>query len=230
MASPYFSLTNILLATSVLFALSSAVPVPRSLNAGGDKTFILPTRNVWNDLVSIRPRYSSLDNLLFSREARSPVYPRSRAPSRMIPRSDKWVEATFDPREPVKRATLSKRFSMSDEVKTGTIARAIADSGGVRLPRDPWNRDPVVPSSGDVTDLPNQRLAHMKIGSPVVRRGDDKSIPWEEESTVEKSKRSKSWKEATSDTREGVVSRATVVENSLAGPTRHYSGSLWRRT
>jgi hypothetical protein len=221
MAPGYFSLTNVLLATSVLFALGNAVPVPKSLNAGGDKTLILPNRNVWNNLVSIRPRFSSLDNLTPSREAKTPLRPRSQAPSRMVPRSEVWVEATFDPRGPVKRATLSKRLSTSDEIKASTIARAITDLKEPSLPRNPWNRDPTVPA-------PDQRLTHLRIGTTVVGRRDDDPI-LVEENNLEKSKRLDIEKEAAFDPKQDVASRDISIENSPVGPTGRYSGSLWRR-
>lgn len=126
-------------------------------------------------------------------------------PPRIVPRASIWVEATFDPREPVKRAKLGKRFSTSDEVSSSSIARAISDLKEPIMPRDSWNREPTTQAPNE--DVSSQRLTHVKIAED------------NEETNLEK---------RIGNREDDVASRD--VENSPYGPSEQYSGSLWRRS
>src|SRR4051812_38473877 len=111
MAPNLFSLTNLLLATSFLFALTHGAPIPKALDPDRDSAF-LPTRDMWSEVAAVRPRYSAIDNLRFSSPAENP---------RVVPISPKWVEATFDPKEPVQLEKLSKRAPFAPHFRIGTV-------------------------------------------------------------------------------------------------------------
>jgi hypothetical protein len=232
MAPSFFSLTNMLLATSFLFALTTAVPIPKSLDVESDNMLLHPTRDMWSEVIAMRPRFSPLDNLrigttvLPSGQIKEPILRRSPAEnSRLGPRSDEWMKASFDPNEGVKMDKLKKRFFLAPHWRVGTVVPTTANPGPQIVKREDVGtvRGPATPVLEDEPISPEPAVAHPRIGGAVMS-GD------ENPDDGDFSKKSEISTEITHDSKDGVASRDAKIENSPIGPTKLYSGSLWRRS
>lgn len=235
MAPNFFSLTNMLLATSFFFALTTAAPVPKTLDVERDNMLLLPTRSMWSEVVAVRPRFSALDNLrigttvLPSGTIKEPILPRSPAEnSQLGPRSDGWVKASFDPQEGVKADKLKKRYRLAPIWRIGTVVPSTGNSKSELLNREEAAivRGPATPMVEDEPTPTASAVPKTRVGTTDLD-GEKDDEPVDSLDFVEKRE---IWRGAEFEPEEGVASRDAKIENSPIGPTKLYSGSLWRRS
>lgn len=211
MAPNYFSLTNILLASSILFALTNSAPVTQTVDVEKDSTLI--PRNSWSESIIMRP----LDNLVHLRPLKNPI-----APSRCkTKKSEIYVEASFNPRESINVMKRSTKSDLSLDGSKDRIERRF-------LRRRPWGRVSAMTMKRS-TDNTNTILGHLRIGTTLVEGQRGRPVLPKEEQSFPPSERSEMGNEEILNKRSKLILRNIKTENSLIGPTEVYSGSLWKR-
>jgi len=127
MPSNFFSLSSLLLATSVFYTLSNAAPIPKVMDVESrDNTLLLPSRDMWSEIVvgdSVLPSGSS-----------SRILPRS--PAENPPPSAEARHADFSAPKPspVARRQVFPRFPLARPLEVGTV---ISKTGSIREPLIP---------------------------------------------------------------------------------------------
>ena len=131
----FFSLTNLLLATSFFFALSNAAPIPKTMDVESrDTTLLLPSRDMWSEVAAVKPRYSPIDNLRIGRSLlpsgrSSRILPRSPAENPLPSVESRKVDFSAPKPSPIVRRKVFPRFPIAQPLSVGTV---VSETGSVR--------------------------------------------------------------------------------------------------
>jgi hypothetical protein len=214
--SNFFSLTNILLTSSFLYALTNAAPIPKALDA---TAALLTSRH---DVLAVKSRFSPLDNMRMD----TIVLPSGRS-SRILPRT------------PYETSQEISKVTPASKTQAPTLPRKIVDRRGeMRFSRRSFTptfegQEPVAaPTKGPVSMRRSRRQSRRDAISPMLdntRIGTVVKGNFRQPILPKNAERSEQWEEAVFDPREAAPEPSTHIENSPIGPTKLYSGKLWRR-
>jgi len=196
----FFSLTNILLTSSFLYALTSAAPVPIALDA--TKSFL----TTHFDAFAAKPRYSPLDNLRIGTivPGRSRVFPRTPA--------EDVVNVNPSPPASLPRKIVDRRGEMKYSHRSFR-------------PTFETQESTPAPTKGPVSMRINRRQTQDSVLELVTRKSNERKSF--QPIVTKDAHEDHLWKQASFDPRDPEAH--SHIENSPVGATKLFTGKLWRK-